>query len=86
MSVESRIRRDKGGDPVLVITVTGVADVYRIGEVFTRQQTDFVSIAQRVMRYLYRQLGRSRFTALDESMNSGMMLKGKWHSRPRRDK
>ena len=86
MSVESRVRRNKNGDPVLVITVIGVADMYRIGEVFTRQQTDFVPIARRVMRYLYRYLGRPRFVALDESMNSGRVLKGKWHSRPRRDK
>jgi len=83
MAVTSRIRRNKGGDPVLTITVTGVFDVYRLGEVFTRQQTDFAPIAERAMRYLWRRLGRDRFVAFDLSMNGGKVYRGGWW-RPRR--
>lgn len=53
MSTEIKIkRRVKGGDPVMVITVTGTHDFYRFADMLTRAQCDFADIGRRAQDYL----------------------------------
>jgi hypothetical protein len=63
--IEKRLTRSAGGDPVLVIKVTGASDVYRLAEHLKRGQVEFAMFGRRISASLYKQLGRAAFKALE---------------------
>lgn len=81
--IEKRLTRNKHGDPVLTIKVTGVSDVYRFADGMTRLQCEFSRKGRLTLRSLWRMLGREHFLALDSYMyGNGQGAGGKWRSRP----
>jgi hypothetical protein len=71
MSAEYRRTRNKHGDPVLVITVTGWHDIFRLNWNLLHAQCEFSASARQTFRWMRRCLGAKRYDAFDQSMTGG---------------
>lgn len=61
MSIDARRTTTKGGDPRLIVTVTGAHDVYRFADHLKRGQCEFADVGMDTMRYLKRKMGKAGF-------------------------
>lgn len=71
MSHEVLIDKNSDGTPRLRITVEGSNDVYRIAFAMLHFQVEFMEDGARIMHGLRKEIGKERFTALDQSLGNG---------------
>ena len=81
MSTITKRSRDKNGDPVLTITVTGFHDIFRLSWNLLHAQVEFSAEARRTFQWIRRSLGASRYDTFDQSMTGGKTIA---YSIPRR--
>ena len=60
--------RNRNGEPVWVIKVTGWHDIYRVAAFFIYQQCEFIAAGAKALQWLRRDMGARRFEALNETM------------------
>lgn len=71
MSAEYRRTRNQHGDPVLIITVTGSHDIFRLNWNLLHAQCEFSAEARGTYRWLRRVMGAGPFDYLDKSLTGG---------------
>lgn len=69
MSLTRRVRTGRGGEPILVIEVRGVDDVYRLARHLELGQCEFADLAVKVLRWQKRKLGRATWSWLLRRMH-----------------
>lgn len=83
MSTEYKRSRNKHGDPVLTITVTGFHDIFRLSFAMLHAQVEFSEAARKSFQWMRRSLGASRCDAFDQSMTGGKTRR--YAIRPKRE-
>lgn len=81
MSIETRHARNRHGDPVLTITITGWHDIFRTSWNFCHDQVEFVDKGSKALQWMRRSLGAKKYDAFDKSMTGGKSKR--WSIRPR---
>ena len=64
-----RHTRDKHGEPVWVIEVTGWHDIYRFAANMLYQQVEFAAAGRKALQWARRSLGSERFEAGNRTLN-----------------
>lgn len=73
--IEHTIRKNRNGEPVLTIRVTGGNEIFRFAFHLIRGQVEFLAIGCAAFRYLRRQWGVNGFKAHDQSMTGGAIVR-----------
>lgn len=71
MSTEYKRTTNHHGDQVLVITVTGWHDIFRLSYSLLHAQVEFSAAARDTFRWLRRRLGADAFDRVDQSLTGG---------------
>ena len=71
MSVAYTRGRNEHGDGVLIITVTGWHDIYRLTFNHLNAQSEFFEGACKTFKWMRRAVGAPNFDALDKSLTGG---------------
>lgn len=66
MGMYRRLARDKNGELVLTIRISGIHDIYRFAAMMRHGQTDFARAGVRTFRSLREAMGRTRYKGLDD--------------------
>ena len=77
--IEHSIRRNKHGEAVWTIRITGANEIFRFAFHQARGQIEFLQMGTRAFRYLRRQWGVRRFTEHDQVMTGGAIVKHGYH-------
>ena len=83
MATTYRRTRNKHGDPVLHITVTGAHDIFRLNWNLLHAQCEFSAAARKTYQWLRRSMGAPSFDYLDKSLTGGKAKR--YAMRPRKE-
>lgn len=81
MSATYERTRNKAGDPVWVITITGWHDIFRMAWNLVHCQVEFCEAGSRTLQWMRRSVGARNFDRFDESMTGGKAKR--WSTRRR---
>jgi hypothetical protein len=73
--IEHSIRKNKNGESVLTIRVTGGNEIFRFAYHLAQGQIEFGAVGRAAFRYLRRQWGIAQFKATDQVMTGGRVVK-----------
>lgn len=73
--ITSSIRKNKHGEPVWTIRVTGTWEIFRFAYHLVQGQVEFMRMGDRAFRYLRRRMGRASFVEHDVRMTGGRIEK-----------
>jgi len=73
--IKHHVRRNRDGEPVWTIRITGVHDIFRFAFHSVQGQVEFGRMASQTFRYLRRFMGHAQFVAYDERMTGGRIEK-----------
>lgn len=77
--IEHFIRKNKHGEPVWTIRITGGGEIFRFAFHLAQGQIEFLRIAMGAFRYLRRQWGVRVFKDHDQQMTGGRVVKWGYH-------
>lgn len=83
--IESRIRKNKDGEPVWTFKVTGYHDMFRLAFALGHCQVEFLAEGIKAFRYIRRRWSRAAFAEFDRRMTGGKVVEYGWGTRPRRE-
>lgn len=75
--------RNEHGDPVLIITVTGWHDIFRLNWNLLHAQVEFSAAASKTFQWMRRSIGAAHYDAFDQSMTGGKTRR--YSIRPKRE-
>ena len=64
-------KRNEHGDPVLVITITGWHDIFRLNWNLLHAQCEFSAAARKTFQWMRKSIGAKRYDEFDQSMTGG---------------
>lgn len=82
MTTEYKRSRNKHGDPVLTITVTGWHNIFRLNWNLLHAQSEFSAEARKTYQWMRRVVGAKNYDKFDQMMTSGKTRK--YSIRPKR--
>jgi hypothetical protein len=75
---EVSVRKNRQGEVVMTVRVTGAAEVYRYAYYMAHGPVDHLTRALAVFRYLRRQWGIERFKEHDRRVTAGKVCERGW--------
>ena len=64
MSSKHRIARDRNGEAVVTITLTGESDIHRFAYNLLSQQVEFAAMGRNILKSQRRRLGKARWVGM----------------------
>lgn len=83
--IEQEIRQNGEGEPVMVLTVTGGKEIFRLSHHLMQGQIEFGDLARDAFVWLRRRWGIRAFRQVDQEMTGGFVVKHGWHLPARGD-
>lgn len=78
--IEHYIRRNRNGEAVWTIRITGANEIFRFAFHMIHGQVEFGEMGGHAFRYLRRKWGIDQLKKHDELMTDGTVVRHGWHS------